>query len=165
MRNLFLCCSLLLVFNSCKDGEEIARETPTEAVFVSFQDMPDEPKMNPEALEILASWPEFKALETSFQVLYQSSNNEDLALAVTNVLEKEKALATSPYPELYDVPQIKSRQRVLRTFLLKVSASLAQRTDVNQPLEQMFLANNAWLNQFNVLVNNQLDLNQILDAQ
>lgn len=165
MRYLFLCCSLLVFLNACKKEEKATEETPEETVFVSFQDMPDEPSMNDEAIQILSSWQEFKDLETSFQVLYQSSNNEDLALAINNVLEKEKILAESKYPALYDVPQIKSRQRVLRTFLVKVSASVTQQTDVNEPLEQMFSANNAWLNQFNVLVNNQLDINQILDAQ
>ena len=81
------------------------------------------------------------------------------------MLEKEKALGQSTYPETFDKPQIKSRQRIFRTFLLKAQASLADQTDVNGPIKQMLEANNALRKQFNVLVNNKLDIELILNEK
>jgi len=132
-------------------------------VFFTFQDMPKSQEINNEAKEILKDWKEFQELKSSFEVLYRASNNEDLALAIDDLLEKEKTLREGDYPEVFDRPQVKSRQQVLRTYLLKVQASITDQTDVNQPMKEFLLANNAWRNQFSLLVKNKLDVKLILD--
>lgn len=132
-------------------------------VFFTFQDMPKSQEINNEAKEILKDWKEFQELKSSFEVLYRASNNEDLALAIDDLLEKEKTLREGDYPEVFDRPQVKSRQQVLRTYLLKVQASIIDQTDVNQPMKEFLLANNAWRNQFSLLVKNKLDVKLILD--
>ncbi|WP_350284438.1 hypothetical protein [uncultured Croceitalea sp.] len=161
---LFLLVFPLLVIG-CKKGEkQVADNTDNIALF-TFQDMPRKQPINQEAQNILNEWQEFKDLESSFEVFDRAGNNEDLILAIDDLLEKEKALGQSAYPETFDKPQIKSRQRIFRTFLLKTQASLADQTDVNEPIKQMLGANNALRKQFNVLVNNKLDIELILNEK
>ncbi|MBT8238093.1 MAG: hypothetical protein HKP24_09490 [Croceitalea sp.] len=163
MHKLLVCAGLSLLIFGCKNQGETLVTDDTESVFFSFHTMPKKQSLNTKANEALANWVEFKALESSFNVMLKAQNNEDLVLAINDLLEKEVALSKSTYPKIYDVAQIKSRQRVLRTFLLKVKASLQERTDVEVPMKQMLEANNALRKQFNVIVNNDLNTKLILD--
>lgn len=163
MQKLFVLSIAFVLIFGCKKKVEEELDATNELVFFSFQDMPKKQVVNAEANEILMNWKEFQDLEISFEVLYRASNNEDLALAVEDLLEKETALRAGEYPGTFDKPQIKSRQRVFRTYLLKLQASIQDRTDVNEPMKQLLTANNAWRNQFNVIISNQLDTKLILD--
>ncbi|MDT0605921.1 hypothetical protein [Croceitalea rosinachiae] len=165
MQKLLVVVIFLTMVLGCKKEAKETNGDENELVFFSFQNMPRTQEVNAEAEEILNNWKEFQALQSSFNVMNKASNNEDLALAIDDLLEKEKSLREGDYPEAFDKPQIKSRQRVLRTYLLKIKSSIADRTDVNEPMKQMLEANNAWRAQFNVLVNNKLDLKLILDEQ
>ena len=127
--------------------------------------MPKRLEFNDEVTGIIREWKEFQVLKSSFDVMYKASNNEDLALAIDDSLDKEQALREGEYPAPFDKPQIKSRQRVLLTYLLKTKACIADRTDVNEPMKQLLTANNAWRKQFNVIVNNKLDANLILNEE
>ena len=154
---------VFLVFFACKKKEPQAVETESDTVSFSFQQMPKMADVNPEVSEILEEWEAFQALTESFQVLFKASNNEDLALAIDDLLEKEKLLRESEYPKAFETSEVMSRQKVFRTFLLKIQASLADRTDVFEPMKQMLLAYNAMRNQFNIITNNKLDIDLILD--
>jgi hypothetical protein len=163
MYKLLIYLVFLAVAVSCKEGKEQEVVTDTKTEFVSFQNTPNTQKFNPRAEGILSAWPEFQEMQNSFGVLYRAENNEDLILAVDDLLEKEKNLRSSSYPKEFDKAQIKSRQKVLRTFLLKVKASLAENTDVNAPLKEMLTARNAFRNQFNIVITNKLDTELILN--
>jgi len=152
----------LLLF-SCKEKQAPALETDGEAASFTFQNMPKINAVNDDVTEILGDWEAFQELNNSFQVLFRASNSEDLALAVDDLLEKEKLLRESKYPETFETSQIKSRQKVFRTFLLKIQASIQDRTDVYEPMKQMLLAYNAMRRQFNVIENNKLDIDLILN--
>ena len=154
---------LIGIFYGCKKEvkPEVVQDAGTE--FVSFQNTPKTQTINPEVNDILSSWPEFQAFQNSYDVMYRAENNEDLVLAIDDLLEKEKGLRESTYPETFNKEQIKSRQKVLRTFLLKVKASLAEGTDVNEPIKQMLTARNAYRNQFNLIISSKLDTKLILN--
>ena len=163
MQKLLVILVFLTLVFSCKKEkkEEIVENTSSKSV--SFYNTPETAKFDLEVEEILNAWAEFQAFQNSFEVIYRAANNEDLILAVDDVLEKEKALRESTYPEVFDKSQIKSRQKVLRNFLLKVRASLIENTDLELPLKEMLIARNAFRNQFNVIVSNKLDTQLILD--
>lgn len=163
MHKFLIYTGMFLFLLACKNEGEVVVENTAESDFISFQNMPKKQQLNPKANEALAAWMEFKALESSFNVMFKAQNSEDLVLAINDLLEKETALSNSTYPKVYDLPQIKSRQRVLRTFLLKVKASLQQRTHIDEPIKQMLEANNALRKQFNVIVNNDLDIKILLN--
>lgn len=154
---------LIVMVLSCKEKAKNEDEVNVETQFISFNNMPNTQNINEEAADSLAPWEEYGALQKSFDLMYRASNNEDLVLAINDLLEKEKVLRESQYPEVFNKPQIKSRQKVLRTFLLKVKANLSENTDLEESLEQMLTARNAFRNQFNTIINNKLDTNLILE--
>ncbi len=165
MQKLLLFLAFITLGLGCKDEGESTGTVEGKTVFFTFQDMPEAQTINTKAQEILTDWQEFQDFESSFQVLYRAKNNEDLALAIDDLLNKEKAMVEGEYPETFDNAQIKSRQRVVRTFLLNVKASIIEQTDVDEPMRKMLLANNALRSQFNIMVNSKLDINLILNEK
>ncbi len=160
--------SILIVFSvlwSCKKTESAPSETTGEELVFQYQKLPQKASINPEATTIVETWEEFKALNTSMDVLYKATNTEDLALAIEDLIEKEKKLEAGQYPELFDNFQLKSRQRVLRTYLYKVKAAILENQPPTEPTVQMMDAYNAMRNQLNVIVNSQLDKKLILDEE
>lgn len=159
---------VIVIFTSllgCKKNDGLPEETESEALFFNYQKMPKKFVMNPEATAILEEWIEFKALTSSFDVLYKAKNNEDLILAIDDLIEKEKLLSKASYPEPFDKFQIKSRQRVLKTYILKVKSSILNHTDTTESTIEMIEAYNAMRKQFNVVVNSQLDEKIILNEK
>jgi len=126
--------------------------------------MPEKLPLSPESAPIVEAWKEFSALGGSMDVLYKATNNEDLALAVDDLIEKEKELSAGNYPPNFDLQQVKSRQLVLRTYLYRLKASIEENQPTTQPTVEMLQAYNALRKQLNLLVKNQLDTQLILDA-
>ena len=60
------------------------------------------------------------------------------------------------YPASFDIPQIKGRQKVFKTYILKTKGDLEYRQDPKESLIEMINAFNNLRNQFNVVVNNTL---------
>lgn len=121
--------------------------------------------MGPDVLDVVSAWPEFMAMENSLEVLKRASNTEDLKLAIDDLIDKEKALGEGDYPEAFDKLQIKSRQQLLRTFLYKVKSNLLDNRDINEGMEELITAYNAFKNQFNVISGNTLDTKLILNEE
>lgn len=163
MRKLSCILIAFLGIISCRNNAGDADQGNTEELVFNYQKMPKKLTIIPEAAQIVEDWEEFKNLTISFEVLYKARNNEDLILAIDDLIEKEKLLAKSTYPELFDDFQVKSRQRVLKTYLLKVKASILNNQDTTDPTVEMLEAYNAFRKQLNVVVNSQLDTKLILD--
>jgi len=165
MRKLLFNFVFLTLIFSCKNEKKVELVENSNSKFISFQNTPETLQFNLETEEILNDWAEFENLQNSFEAIYRAANDEDLILAIADVLEKEKALRESTYPEIFDKFQIKSRQKVLRNFLLKVRGSLEEKTDIELPLKQMLTARNAFRNQFNIIISNKLDTQLILNEK
>jgi phosphate-selective porin len=163
MGKTFIVGTVLLLFFSCKGDKAKDVTQDTSAFDISTEKWPEKSKVNPKASIVLKNWPEFNALETSFDALYTVANTEDLSLVLEDLIEKQKLLADSEYPEEFDKPQIRSRQKVFQTFILKTKNDLEYRIDVQQSVLEIINAHNALLNQFNVIVNNTLDIKTLLD--
>ncbi len=163
MQKLWIYFLLIGIVFSCKKETQPEVADANLSEFTAFQNTPKTQDINAEAMIILKDWAEFTSFQKSFDFMYRAGNNEDLVLAIDDLLEKENNLRESKYPEEFDKTQIRSRQKVLRTFLLKVKASLVENTDVNEPVKQMLTARNAFRYQFNIIVSNKLDTKLILD--
>ncbi|MEC7264756.1 MAG: hypothetical protein VXW38_13530, partial [Bacteroidota bacterium] len=150
MQKLLVVLFVFSVLAGCKKTDEGTTDQSNnlELVF-DYQKLPARATINPKAAEILDGWEEFKAFDTSFDVLYKATNTEDLALAVDDLIEKEKKLNAGNYPELFDTFQIKSRQQVIRTYLYKVKASILENQPTTEPTVDMLQAYNAMRKQFN----------------
>lgn len=169
--NLYLRCMVrfLLIgivfvgFASCKEKKPELVSNDTSVYEISTENWPQKSDIDPKAEAILKDWDEFKAFDTNFDALYNVANRDDLKLTIEDLIAKQKVLEASEYPETFDKPQVKSRQKVFKTYMLKVKADLFYRNDLQESVLQMIKAYNAFRNQFDVIVNNTLDIDLILE--
>lgn len=150
-----------ILLSSCNQGKTSNTPKETVAEFFSVDSLPKPSAVNNKAAAILKDWKEFNDLENAFLTLYNVDNREDLVLVIEDLIEKQKALEASTYPESFDKPQIKSRQKVFKTFVLKTKGNLEYRVGVKSSTMEMAQAYNAYRSQFNVLVNSVLDTSLI----
>lgn len=164
MQKKFIFGVLLLLFFSCKQNKTNVDQTDTSAFDITTEKWTKKVNVNVKAANLLKNWPEYNALETSFDALYTVENREDLSLVLEDLIEKQKLLAESTYPADFNGPQIKSRQKVFHTFLLKVKGNMEYQLAVEEPVLEMIDAHNDLLSQFNVIMN-RLDINTLLDEE
>ena len=155
---------LFAAFLTASCGERGQQEdTGTTVIQVDVEQLPKRSAINTRATTILKDWTAFQELETSIDVLYRVENNEDLILAVEEIINRQNELEASEYPEAFDIPQVKSRQKVFKTFLLKLKAASEYRTEVIPPAKEMLEAYNDFREQFNIVANDTLNLELLLD--
>lgn len=165
MRKVVVLITVMLALNSCKKNQkQLGIGDAVEQEF-NMEKWPKKTVLTNEASKILEEWKEYTDFQSSFEGLYRIENNEDLALVIEDLIEKQKILAESTYPVEFDKPHIKSRQVALKTYILKTKGSLEYRLDLQQPVIEMIESFNAMNNQFNVILNNSFDANLILDEE
>jgi hypothetical protein len=140
-------------------------QTPASGARETFNldTLPKGEPINEKATAIVGEWPEYNNLAGNVELVYVTENKEELILVIEELIENQKILEQSEYPVVFDIPQIKSRQKVFKTYLLKLKAALDDRTDITVPVSEMIHAYNAMRSQFNVTVNHNLDSLLILD--
>ena len=159
---LFYGMLFLLLVSCIKEKGQKIEEVVTDTFF-NVDSLPRPIPVNGRAMEAIKGWQEFKTLETTFESLYRVDNREDLTLVIEDLIEKQKMLEASSYPEIFNKPQIKSRQKVFKTYILKTKGNLEYRVGVQESTLEMVTAYNAFRNQFGILVNSVLDTNLILN--
>jgi len=163
MRKLFVFGLTFLLLFSCGNTQGTEQSINPDVLEFDVQKLPKKSVLNSGAKAILETWAEFNDLDIAFDGLYAVENNEELILLIDEFIEKQNALAVSNYPEIFDIPQVKSRQKVFKTYVLKVKATLEYRKDPLEPTIEMVNAFNSLRNQFNVMVNYNFDSKMILD--
>lgn len=154
---------LLLLSVGCQESAGGNADKKIEQQFFRVEALPQRVILNAKATEISKNWIEFNALNTGLDALFTVENAEDLAFVLDDLVERQKLLEDSEYPPAFDLPQVRSRQRIMKTFILKTRAALEYRVDATEPAVEMMEAYNAMRNQFNVIVNNTLDTQLLLD--
>ncbi len=163
MGKILFLWALVSLFISCQ-RQQTAQSSPTGAVEeFNLDTVPKSVAVNDKTRAILNEWPEYNTMAASVESVYRAENEEDLILVIEDIIEHQKLLEESVYPETFDTPPIKSRQRVLKTYILKVKAALENRTELTVPVTDMIVAYNSMRLQFNVIVNNNLDSLLILN--
>lgn len=162
MTKLFFFGAFVLLLTSCNQKQAKAMGADTFTFEISAENWPKKTNIDYKAMAILKDWPEYNAMEASFDALYKVENTEDLKLVIEDLIAKQKLLEDSEYPELFDIPQIKSRQKVFKTYFLKVKGDLEYRIGTEASTLEMINAFNALRNQFNIVVSNTLDTELIL---
>ena len=136
---------MLLLLISCQGEKNTTVTTDDSAFEISIEKWPKKSILSAKTQESLKDWDEFYALETSYDAIYTIKNTEDLKLVLEDLIEKQKLLQASNYPEALNKAQIKSRQKVFHTFILKTKGDLIYRIDVQKSALQMIDAHNAML--------------------
>lgn len=155
----------LMLISSCK--EKKVDEVIDEAIEAKIETkkLPKALSLNSKAKSEIENWAEYNAFETSFNALYKVTNKEGLAVVIEDLVEKQKLLVASKYPDIFNIAQIKSRQNVVKTYILKTKGNLEYDVNVDEALKELAIAYNAYRNQFNVAVNYTLDTKLILDEE
>ncbi len=156
MSKKFVFLIVPLLFVACKNAPVAFEDSQDTGRTLDKSELPRKSTVNAKATTILRKWKEFTIFETTFDRLYTSENREDLILVTEDLVEKQKALEVSVYPAEFDIPQIKGRQKVLKTYILKTKGDLEYRLDPENSLKETIQAFNALREQFNVVVNNTL---------
>ncbi|MGI9546137.1 MAG: hypothetical protein ACR2MM_02780 [Flavobacteriaceae bacterium] len=157
MRKLWLISLVFLLFFSCKQNQNadlLAEDTELE---FDAETLPQRFRVNNKSANVLQSWVEYNAFDAAFDAIYTAANNEDLILIIEDLIEKQQLWEKSTYPDSFDKAQIKSRQKVLKTYLLKVRSALHYRSEFVLATEEMINAYNALRRQFDVMMNSTLD--------
>jgi len=68
-------------------------------------------------------------------------------------VENQKLLEASKYPQQFDIPQIRGRQKVLKTYILKIKGNLEYRQNPEIAIKEMIVAFNNLRQHFNIVVN------------
>lgn len=162
MQKIFVILFLILTAAACKDDgkNKVVEEVVAKGIVKTT--WKNKTRLNANTKAVLEKWIEFNVLESSFEPLYAVENTEDLTLVLDNIIESLKLFSKSTYPKDFDKPQVKSRERVLTTMLLKTKGHIEYGLDVDEVVGELIYAHNAFLNQFNVLINNEIP-QEILD--
>ncbi|MBT2163579.1 hypothetical protein [Zobellia barbeyronii] len=163
MKRIFFFSLMLVLTVACKEQKQELVVEDVIAQELSNEKWAKKLPIKPKAQAILDDWIEFASFETSFDALHTVANREDLRLVIEEMITKQNQLEESTYPKEFNIPQVKSRQKVFKTYMLKVKGDLFYRIDPEESIVQMMEAYNAFRNQFNVVVNNTLDTDLILD--
>ena len=102
-------------------------------------------------------------IPTQLQQDYQAALAEGNHVAFRENVLKQKLLEVSVFPEEFNVPQIKSRLKVIKTAILKTKFSLEYGVDTMEPTTALAKAYNAFRNQFRVIINSRLDTTLIIN--
>lgn len=163
MNKIFVLVLLLFGFLSCgeKKVEEV-KDDPSLAL-VDLKKLPKKVEPSFEATEVLKDWTEYNALNSSIKKIYTTDTKEDLVVVLEDLIEKQKLLEASTYPEVFDKPDIKSRQKVFKTYLLKIKSNLVYDMNPREAVIEMIKAYNAFNSQFSIVIASTIDPKVLFD--
>ena len=156
MPKMFAFLVTLILFSSCKDTVSETAKVEESSWEIMTDSLPEKSRVDSRAQVILDNWKAYTVLERSFDKIYSTEFREDFVLIVDELVENQKKLETEEYPVEFDIPQIKGRQKVFKTYVLKTKGDLEYRQNPKESILQMITAFNDLRNQFNVVVKNTL---------
>ncbi len=156
MPKIYYLFVLFLVISSCRDDKVISEDNSDTGWDLVASALPGKIALNPKSEAIISDWVAYKTFDTNFDRIYKATYREDLVLIIDDLVENQKLLEASTYPTEFDIPQVKGRQKIVKTFILKTKGNLEYRQDPKMAIEEMIAAYNGFRNQFNVVVNNTL---------
>tara|TARA_R110002051_G_scaffold260554_1_gene320345 strand:- start:5367 stop:5861 length:495 start_codon:yes stop_codon:yes gene_type:complete len=148
---------------SCGEKKiEEVKEDGSKAL-VDLKKLPKKVNPSDEAILILKDWTEYNALNSAVNSIYNADTKEDLVVVLEDLIEKQKLLEKSVYPEAFNRPDIKSRQKVFKTYILKIKSNIEFDINPREAVIEMVRAYNAYNNQFSVVVSSALDTKILFD--
>lgn len=165
MPKIYYLFAILFVFSGCKDQKSTMDENDQTESSIAADKFPSKLALNAKSKDLVKDWLAFKAFDANFDRIYKATYREDLVLIVDDLVENQKKMESTKYPSKFDIPQVKGRQKVLKTFILKAKGDLEYRQDPKIAIEEMIGAYNNFRNQFNVEVNNTLTEDFILNEK
>lgn len=156
MQKFFILLLCFLFLEGCNTGDGKDQVASATQSWSALDSLPTPAVINTTAREILGDWPQFESLEKRIAVLPEVDNREELKLLVEELIQISKQIEINAIPEPFEQPSVRSRHKVVRTYLEKVDAALYYRLDHREPLLELMDTYNALREQFNVIVNSTL---------
>ncbi|ADV49142.1 hypothetical protein Celal_1842 [Cellulophaga algicola DSM 14237] len=163
MNKSFLIALFLIGCISCVETkkEEVTKDATAD--LVDLKKLPKKENPSFGAIEVLKDWTEYNALNAATNAIYAIDTKEDLIVALDDLMEKQKLLEASTYPEVFDRADIKSRQKVFKTKVLQVKFDLEYDKNPRKTVIEMVKAYNAFNNQFSVVIRSTLNPEILFD--
>lgn len=151
---------LIFALSLCLNCRQAESEIPLEKAVQSDEAetkaaMPSLPKLiklNKDAQDSVVSWGPFNGVFEKMLKLNEAYTNEALELKLEELETACKDMEAAPFPLLFDRASVRSRAKVLRTFIQKSRADLYYQNDVYPSLRQVVRSYNAFLKQINRIV-------------
>ncbi len=156
--------ALLGVF-SCGEKQMEKQEATGVNVSLDYSDLPDFRPLSFKADSIVKGWPAFDALDQRMAALKLVVSLPDLKMLISELIEKEGAILKDGYPNDFNTPEVKSRQRLLRTYLLKTQALIDQSQDPKAATIETIEAFNGLKDQLNRHTVAPVNLNDFNDVR
>ncbi|MCO5725119.1 hypothetical protein [Robiginitalea marina] len=156
MRNFFIVLVLAMLAPGCGSPEKKDKEQLQPEAWVGIPDLPSAVPINPGAREVLEEWPQFLSLEERIAALSQTRSREELQLLLEELSQICNQVEENAIPLTFERPSVRSRLRVVRTYIGKSDAALLYREDHGEALMELMQAYNALREQFNLIINSTL---------
>lgn len=121
---------ILMLLTSCRQQQQEpapeVSDTPHAKVQPQETDSTESPsvlRLKPDYEAEVKQWEAFYNLEIEMQKFQQAGRQEG-GLIIEDLLNLEKQLSASDFPEKYNIPQVKSRIQLLKTYLLQTKSML-----------------------------------------
>lgn len=154
----FILILSLIVLVSCRQAEpEAVPEAEikvTEVAVAEAEEFPTLPKLiriHKFTEEKLVGWGPFQGMHQQMVDLQDIYTAEALSLKLEELETACQDFESAPFPVLFDKPAVRSRAKVVRTFVQKTRADLFYREDFAPDLIQIVRSYNAFLRQLNQL--------------
>ncbi|MBC9796824.1 hypothetical protein [Sinomicrobium weinanense] len=131
IKNVFLALTILFVVACQEKKKEIDTPEVKEEPAVQIS-LPELRQFDAEKQEELNRWAAYAELHKAIRD-FRKEKGGDVPLQLDNLLEKEKELAASDFPEKFDNPSVKSRLAALKTYLMQT------RLEAPDPVPESYL--------------------------
>ena len=162
MKKTVIFLALMGLF-SCGEKQVDKQEEMGTNLSLDYSDLPEFSPLSVTSDSIVNEWPSFDALDQRMGALKSVISLPDLKMLVAELIEKEGAILKDGYPEDFNTPEVKSRQRLLRTYLLKTQALMNQSQDPKAATLETIAAYNALKEQLNRHTVAPVNLNDFKD--
>ncbi len=105
----------------------------------------------------IQGWAALANLQQRMESVYRTQEREELELLLEELVVACRELETSEFPVTFNRPSVKSRLKVIRTFLQRTQADLHYRLNPRESLAQAMVAYNAFREQLNRVAAENLD--------
>lgn len=163
MKKVLLIIFIILGYTSCGEQKSDAVKDDVAKDLVDLKKLPKKVEPSTAAVEILKDWTEYNALNGTIISFYSAETEEDLTVLIDGLIEKQKLLEASNYPEQFNRPDVKSRQKVFKTYILKVKSNMLYDINPREAVIEAVEAYNAFNNQFSIVLSSKIDTELLFD--
>tara|TARA_B100001093_G_scaffold519295_1_gene607623 strand:- start:41974 stop:42498 length:525 start_codon:yes stop_codon:yes gene_type:complete len=157
----FLIFNIALLFFGCKAKNNTTELSLSEAVseleenenqvYAWKLERNDLRLLDEKTFGLVENWGAFMKFQLGLENLVRAKNESEMLLAIEDLIVQETELSNSIYPEVFNHQMIKSRQKLVRTFLLQLKADLLDKSPLTNSRTNFLDSYNQWIEFMNSL--------------